>query len=74
MKIAAQITRAEEFDWGNEQWGLIALSYVGARDYALKVSRALRPGDIGRRRGVPSGGDGRQHRSETPSFSTLTSC
>jgi hypothetical protein len=45
MKIAAQITRAEEFDWGNEQWGLIALSYVGARDYALKVSRALRPGD-----------------------------
>jgi 2-polyprenyl-3-methyl-5-hydroxy-6-metoxy-1,4-benzoquinol methylase len=46
VKITAQVARAEDFDWGQARWDLIVLSYVGARDYASKVVRALRPGGM----------------------------
>jgi SAM-dependent methyltransferase len=46
VKITTQVVRAEEFDWGDARWDLIVLSYVGAREYAVKVVRALRPGGM----------------------------
>jgi SAM-dependent methyltransferase len=44
VKITTSVARAEEFDWGTAQWDLIVLSYVGGREYADTVVRALRPG------------------------------
>jgi 2-polyprenyl-3-methyl-5-hydroxy-6-metoxy-1,4-benzoquinol methylase len=44
VKITTRIARVEDFDWGDSAWDLILLSYVGGRDYADKVMRALRPG------------------------------
>ena len=32
VKITTHVARAEDFDWGNAQWDLIVLSYVGGRD------------------------------------------
>jgi SAM-dependent methyltransferase len=46
VKITTHVARAEEFDWGTSQWDLIVLSYVGGRDYAERVRRALRPGGM----------------------------
>lgn len=46
VKITTQVSRAEEFDWGEGQWDLIVLSYVGGREYAGKVLRALRSGGM----------------------------
>ena len=46
VKITTQIARAEDFDWGDARWELIVLSYVGAREYAATVVRALRPGGM----------------------------
>jgi len=46
VKITTQVARAEDFDWGDAKWDLIVLSYVGAREYVAKVSRALRPGGM----------------------------
>jgi SAM-dependent methyltransferase len=46
VKITTKIARAEDFDWGNEQWDLIVLSYVGAREFAANVARSLRPGGM----------------------------
>ena len=46
VKITTQVARAEEFDWGQDRWDLIVLSYVGAREYATNVVRALRPGGM----------------------------
>ena len=46
VKITTQVARAEEFDWGDARWDLIVLSYVGAREYAANVTRALRPGGM----------------------------
>jgi SAM-dependent methyltransferase len=46
VKIAAQVARAEEFEWGDAQWDLIVLSYVGAREFVPQVVRALRPGGM----------------------------
>ena len=46
VKITTQVARAEDFDWGDARWDLIVLSYVGAREYAAKVFRALRPGGM----------------------------
>jgi 2-polyprenyl-3-methyl-5-hydroxy-6-metoxy-1,4-benzoquinol methylase len=43
VTIATRVARAEEFDWGEAKWDLIVLSYVGAREFATTVSRALRP-------------------------------
>ena len=46
VKITTHVARAEDFDWGSEQWDLIVLSYVGAREYVQQVRRALRPGGM----------------------------
>ena len=46
VKITTQVARAEDFDWGDARWDLIVLSYVGAREYAANVFRALRPGGM----------------------------
>ena len=46
VKITATVARDEDFDWGESQWDLIVLSYVGAREYVDKVTRALRPGGM----------------------------
>jgi SAM-dependent methyltransferase len=46
VKITSQVARAEDFDWGDARWDLIVLSYVGAREYAADVFRALRPGGM----------------------------
>jgi 2-polyprenyl-3-methyl-5-hydroxy-6-metoxy-1,4-benzoquinol methylase len=46
VKITARVSRAEDFDWGNDAWDLIVLSYVGAREYASKAVQALRPGGM----------------------------
>ena len=45
-QITATVVRDEDFDWGESQWDLIVLSYVGAREYVEKVTRALRPGGM----------------------------
>jgi SAM-dependent methyltransferase len=46
VKIVTSVARAEEFDWGENRWDLIVLSYVGGREYATQVVRALRPGGM----------------------------
>jgi SAM-dependent methyltransferase len=46
VKITTQVARAEDFDWGDARWDLIVMSYVGAREYAANVLRALRPGGM----------------------------
>jgi SAM-dependent methyltransferase len=46
VKITASVARAEDYDWGENRWDLIVLSYVGAREYAMQAVRALRPGGM----------------------------
>lgn len=46
VKITTHVARAEEFEWGESQWDLIVLSYVGGREYVSQVLRALRPGGM----------------------------
>jgi SAM-dependent methyltransferase len=46
VKITTTVVGEEAFDWGESRWDLIVLSYVGARDFATKVQRALRPGGM----------------------------
>jgi len=46
VKIVTSVARAEAFDWGENRWDLIVLSYVGGREYAARVVRALRPGGM----------------------------
>jgi len=41
-----EIKRMEDFDFGERRWDLILLSYVGGRDIADVVQRALKPGGI----------------------------
>jgi len=46
VKITTAVARAEDYDWGENRWDLIVLSYVGAREFAAQVVRALRPGGM----------------------------
>ena len=46
VKITASVARDVDYDWGENRWDLIVLSYVGAREYAAQVVRALRPGGM----------------------------
>ena len=46
VKITTSVARAEDYEWGEKRWDLIVLSYVGAREYAAQVVRALRPGGM----------------------------
>ncbi len=46
VTITTKVAKAEEFDWGDAQWDLIVLSYVGAREYTDQVTRSLKPGGM----------------------------
>jgi SAM-dependent methyltransferase len=46
VKLAAEVKGTEEFDFGENKWDLIVLSYVTVRDISEKVRRALKPGGI----------------------------
>jgi SAM-dependent methyltransferase len=46
VTITTHVTRAEDFDWGEAQWDLIVLTYVGVREYVDHIVRALRPGGM----------------------------
>src|SRR4030095_1667905 len=46
VRITTTVAGEEEFDWGEGRWDLVVLSYVGAREVADKVLRALRPGGM----------------------------
>jgi SAM-dependent methyltransferase len=46
VRITTTVARDTEFQWGEAQWDLILLSYVGGREYAANVERALRPGGM----------------------------
>ena len=46
VKLTTEIKGVEEFDFGEDRFDLIVLSYVGARGFNEKVQRALRPGGI----------------------------
>jgi len=46
VKITTSVARAEDYDWGENRWDLIVLSYVGAREFAAQAMRALRPGGM----------------------------
>jgi 2-polyprenyl-3-methyl-5-hydroxy-6-metoxy-1,4-benzoquinol methylase len=46
VKLTAIIQGSEDFDFGENRWDLIVLSYVTVRDIADRVVRALKPGGI----------------------------
>jgi SAM-dependent methyltransferase len=46
VTLTTHVEGSETFDFGENRWDLILLSYVGARDVADRVVRALRPGGI----------------------------
>lgn len=46
VKLRSEIKTFDEFDFGDQQWDLILLSYVGARGLAERLQRALRPGGV----------------------------
>jgi 2-polyprenyl-3-methyl-5-hydroxy-6-metoxy-1,4-benzoquinol methylase len=46
VTLRALVTTDEEFDWGENQWDLVLLSYVAVRENAPRVLRALKPGGM----------------------------
>jgi SAM-dependent methyltransferase len=46
VKITTSAVRAEDYEWGENRWDLIVLSYVSAREYTAQVVRALKPGGM----------------------------
>ncbi len=46
VRITTSVAKAEAFDWGESQWDLIVLSYVGAREFTDQVTRSLKPGGM----------------------------
>lgn len=46
VTIHTRVSTSEDFDFGENRWDLIVLSYVGAREFHSKVVRALKPGGI----------------------------
>jgi SAM-dependent methyltransferase len=46
VAIHTEITTMEEFDFGENKWDLIVLSYAGCSDVAAQVQKALKPGGI----------------------------
>lgn len=46
VSIRTEIKSIEEFDFGQDRWDLILLSYAGGGQLVEKVQRALRPGGI----------------------------
>ena len=46
VKLTTQIKGYEDFDFGENRWDLILLSYVGGREMNTRVTRSLKPGGI----------------------------
>ena len=46
VKLTTVIQGSEDFDFGENRWDLVVLSYVTVRDIADRVVRALKPGGI----------------------------
>ena len=46
LKLDAQVTSMENFDFGRDRWDLILLSYVPPHPVARQLERALRPGGV----------------------------
>ena len=46
VKLTTVIQGSEDFDFGENRWDLVVLSYVTVRDTADRVVRALKPGGI----------------------------
>jgi SAM-dependent methyltransferase len=46
VKLNTIVQGEEDFDFGENRWDLIVLSYVGAREYVDRVVRSLKPGGI----------------------------
>jgi len=46
VKLNAVVQGEEDFDFGENRWDLIVLSYVGAREFVDRVVRSLKPGGI----------------------------
>jgi SAM-dependent methyltransferase len=46
VKLNALVQGEETFDFGDNRWDLIVLSYVGAREFVDRVVRSLKPGGI----------------------------
>src|SRR5436190_2204114 len=46
VKLSTEIKSYEEFDFGENRWDLILLSYVGGREMNAQVTRSLKPGGI----------------------------
>ena len=46
VTITTTIATDDAYDWGEGKWDLIVLSYIGAREYVGRVTRALRPSGI----------------------------
>ncbi len=44
--ITTKVKTMADFDFGDKQWDLIVMSYVGARGMADKIQKALKPGGI----------------------------
>ncbi len=46
VHLNTEITTTEKFDFGENRWDLILLSYVGAREMTEKIEKALKPHGI----------------------------
>lgn len=46
VRVTATVAPMTDFEWGDAQWDLIVLSYVGGRECVNDVQRALRPGGM----------------------------
>src|SRR5262249_120680 len=46
LKLNALLQSWDDYDFGKDRWDLIALIYVGARDFTDRVVKALKPGGL----------------------------
>lgn len=46
VRLQTEIKGEEDFDFGQNRWDLILISYVGGREFPNRVQRALRPGGL----------------------------
>jgi SAM-dependent methyltransferase len=46
LKLTLVLQDANEFDYGREQWDLVAVIYFDPRPYAKKIYSALKPGGV----------------------------
>jgi len=46
VQLKLQVVGMEDFDFGDSRWDMILLSYVGGREMAAVLQRALKPGGV----------------------------